>query len=407
MNRSKKSLLIALLAIFVVTLCIAVACEREPSEYTVTFVANGEIVYTESFTKDNKNITEPRVPTKIGYIGAWEEYTLGDSDLTVNAIYTPKTYIATLDYDGADGNIGATQVTLTYNRPVGELPSPTKTGYEFTGWLYDDRYYIYSTSDWTYDVESATFTAQWATVNVMTFEDINDHEVMLTRVSGIVTSEIVIPETYEGKTVVTIGTHAFAGRSTVTKITLPSTIKGISMGAFQNCTKLTDINIPEGITTIGNFIFQNCSSLESLTLPNSVTKINANAFEDCIGLSNITLSENLQTIDLYAFKGCISLANITIPNGVTYIGDSAFRGTGLTSISIPQSVTQLNKNAFADCENLTSVTFEATDGWFYTDNMSATSGTEINASDLLNPTTAAQYLTDTYCSYHWKRNVSE
>ena len=407
MRKSKKLfLIIALLAACLVIPCVAAACG--PSEYTVTFVADGEVVDTQTFTKEDKNINEPQVPTKTGYTGAWEEYTLEDKDLTVNAVYKAKTYIVTLDYDGADGNIGVSQITVTYDQPIGELPSPTKTGYEFDGWLHEQSsFYVTSSSYWEYDYESATLVARWTAVNKLKFKVLNDNEVGLTGIEGKITSEIVIPETYEGKTVVTIEEHAFFALRNVTKITLPDSIRAIYMNAFANCSSLTTVNIPYGVTTIANSSFSGCSSLESLTLPNSVTRIYANAFQNCVSLSNITLSDELTVIDLFAFKGCSSLASVNIPGKVYYIGDSAFCGTGLTSISIPQSVTQLHKNAFAECENLTSVTFEATDGWFYTDSMMATSGTDIDASALANPTTAAQYLTGTYCNYYWKRNVSE
>ncbi|MCH5151848.1 MAG: leucine-rich repeat protein [Clostridiales bacterium] len=405
MKKSQKLLLIALLALFVVTLFTAVACE--PTEFTVTFVADGVTVDTQTFTKENKNITQPQVPTKTGYTGVWEEYTLGDKNLTVNAIYTPHTTLVTLDYDGADGNMGVTELTLTYDQTVGTLPSPTKTGYEFINWMYNSSS-VSQAEIWKHDVEEATFVALWRKIIVpeLTYENYQDG-LQVTGFTIRTVTEIVVPETYEGKTVLAIGQYAFNGYDKLTSVTLPSSIQYISSYAFLNCSSLTTINIPYGVTSILGSTFKGCSSLDNVTLPTSVTRIYNNAFDGCTSLSNITLSDELTLIDLFAFHGCAGLTSITIPNKVFYIGDSAFRGTGLTSISIPQSVTQLHRNAFADCENLASVTFEATDGWFYTTEFSGTSGTEIDASDLADPTTAAQYLTDTYCKYYWKRNVAE
>ena len=61
-----------------------------------------------------------------------------------------------------------------------------------------------------------------------------------------------------------------------------------------------------------------------------------------------------------AFKYCSGLTSITIPNSVTSIRDGAFSGcTGLTSITIPESVTSIGDGAFSDCSGLTSVVWNA------------------------------------------------
>ncbi len=56
--------------------------------YTATFVADGRTVAQIDFQKDAASIVEPAVPAKDRYTGAWEPYTLGESDITVNAVYT-------------------------------------------------------------------------------------------------------------------------------------------------------------------------------------------------------------------------------------------------------------------------------------------------------------------------------
>ena len=88
-----------------------------------------------------------------------------------------------------------------------------------------------------------------------------------------------------------------------------------------------------------------------------VTSIRNSAFFGCSGLTSITIGNSVTSIEWCAFEGCSGLTSITIPNSVTSIGQGAFHGcSGLTSINIPNSVTSIGSGAFYDCSSLTSVT---------------------------------------------------
>ena len=88
-----------------------------------------------------------------------------------------------------------------------------------------------------------------------------------------------------------------------------------------------------------------------------VTKISDSAFSGCTGLTSITIPNSVTSIGNSAFSGCTGLTSITIPNSVTSIGISAFSGCiGLTSITIPNSVTSIGISAFSECIGLTSIT---------------------------------------------------
>jgi hypothetical protein len=140
--------------------------------------------------------------------------------------------------------------------------------------------------------------------------------------------------------------------------------------------------IPDGIKQIATAAFRGCSGLTSVTIPNSVTSIGKLAFEgtafynnpsnwdkgalylgDCLirladgYVGDYNIKESTRLIADGAFDGCSGLSSITIPNSVTSIGEDAFYDcSGLTSVTIPNSVTSIGEYAFYDCSGLTSVT---------------------------------------------------
>ncbi len=60
----------------------------EKEVFTAAFVADGKTVATVDFPKGTTSIVEPTVPAKNRYMGKWEDYTLADTDITINAVYT-------------------------------------------------------------------------------------------------------------------------------------------------------------------------------------------------------------------------------------------------------------------------------------------------------------------------------
>ena len=81
------------------------------------------------------------------------------------------------------------------------------------------------------------------------------------------------------------------------------------------------------------------------------------AFQGCSGLTSLTIPSSVTSIGYCAFASCSGLKSLTIPSSVTSIGIAAFEDcSGLTSLTIPSGVTSISNFAFQDCSGLTSLT---------------------------------------------------
>ena len=300
-------------------------------------------------------------------------------------------------------------------------------GHDFKEWAYDD------TEHWKICSRCGTISEKTGHVyresgkcecgateitpeSEFTFNDLGEDTYSLASYSGT-RENIRIPATYNGGTVVSIESSAFADCTGITSVIVPDSVTSIGKGAFAGCSSLESITIPfvgaeagktskdtyqypfgyifgtdyyaggtkvtqyyygssissttldtyyipsslRSITVTGGNIlygaFRNCSMLTSVTIGNSVESIGRYAFYYCTGLTSVTIGSSVTSIGSSAFAGCTGLTSVTIPDSVKSIGSSAFYNcTGLTSVTIPDSVTSIGSYAFEDCTGLTSVT---------------------------------------------------
>ena len=95
-----------------------------------------------------------------------------------------------------------------------------------------------------------------------------------------------------------------------------------------------------------------------------LTSIGIYAFSNCTGLTSVTIPNSIISIGGGAFMNCSGLTSVTIPNSVTIIGRNAFnKCSGLTSVTIPNSVTSIEPYAFLECSRLTRVNITDIEAW--------------------------------------------
>ncbi len=98
-------------------------------------------------------------------------------------------------------------------------------------------------------------------------------------------------------------------------------------------------------------------SIRDNSMEFNVTGVGEDAFYGCTGLTSITIPNSVTSIEYGAFQNCRGLTSVTIPNSITSIGMYTFSDcTGLTSVTIPNSVTSIGESTFFGCTGLTSVT---------------------------------------------------
>ena len=172
-------------------------------------------------------------------------------------------------------------------------------------------------------------------------------------------------------------------------IQIPDGVKAICQHAFEGCKFISEVTMPASLIAIGEYAFSDASNIDKLCLPNRIRFIGNGAFEDCNSLRIISLPWNVRRINPYTFSGCSSLwCVITTESQVESIGESAFEDCkrletielssklqtieneafvrcGLKYLEIPASVTNIDEEAFENCNDIASFKVDINNSRYY------------------------------------------
>lgn len=160
--------------------------------------------------------------------------------------------------------------------------------------------------------------------------------------------EYVIPEGVD-----TIGRDVFNTFQELTKITFPSTLKMVSVGAFTYCTGMVNTNdLPEGLEYVGSNAFSNCRKL-NVTLPSTLSTLSGTAFNNNWSMQEIHIPGSVKVVGYQAFNDARSCKSIIIDEGVEELSSFCFQSIpGVKSVKIPNSVTTIGAYAFSGCKGV-------------------------------------------------------
>lgn len=271
---------------------------------------------------------------------------------------------------------------------LSNLPTPTRSGYQFSGWYLDEacsEYYRYE------KLSKKALTLYAGGLHQATgFNLIENDTAYEIKLYGNVFNEFVIQREFLGLPVTRIANEGFAGLDKLDQITIPDSITSIGAGAFAGCNKLTSIHIPASVSSIESnaLTFFGCTKLTeilidennsyyksvdgvlynknqtiilcypignteaSFTIPGTVIEIGNYAFYRS-NLTEVELPSTLEVIGEYAFYNC-KLNSLTLPSTVKTIKKASFYNCiDLTSVIIPETVTIMGEDVFGSCDDLT------------------------------------------------------
>ncbi len=233
-----------------------------------------------------------------------------------------------VNFDANGGSVGTASMDILKGqslKTIGDLPTPTRTDCSFLGWFTEATGGDTATGDMVVN-GNITLYAHWKFPETLwTIEGARLEVLDGTLLHAYIymgASEVTIPES-----VTSIGGSAFYGQQGLTSVIIPDSVTSIGYRAFYNCTNLSKVAIGSGVANIGSYAFSRCSSVANVIVPQYVCEARlSSVFPDArASITNLVIANGVTDMaQYYAFSSCSGLTSITMPNSATNIGLSAF-----------------------------------------------------------------------------------
>ncbi len=157
-------------------------------------------------------------------------------------------------------------------------------------------------------------------------------------------SKFTIPQGVE-----TIGERAFADSYNLVEVIFPEGLCSIQDEAFMCCKRLRKIDFPVSVTSIGNRCFYGCTNLSEVLSLGNIRIIPKETFMGC-NITMLTFPNTLVEIEANAFNSNNNLQNVTLPDSLRVIGDSCFAYCGISNISLNSNLQKIGDFCFFLCQ---------------------------------------------------------
>ena len=181
-------------------------------------------------------------------------------------------------------------------------------------------------------------------------------------------TDVVIPPTIDSLPVVSIGTSAFNGCSSLTSVEIPDSVTSIGNSAFRGCSGLTSVEIPDSVTSVGDWAFRNCVNLKNIIMP-VFANIGGGVFIDCTNLiyeeygNALYLGTSDNPFAYLVNELHADITSCTIHKDTRVISKMALINTPIESITIEGNLKLIGQAAFGGCDNLKCVYISSLDVW--------------------------------------------